>query len=108
MLSKIEIDQNEERTIGLVYDIDGGTATASPSLVYKYIVSGKEYHSTSSFSGNKKMYLNHFYEVRYSSKSPDLSEILLDSIVSDIVMIKKAGLTLPEKKKKKRNQFRKN
>ncbi|MDO6810978.1 hypothetical protein Q4603_20320 [Zobellia galactanivorans] len=100
--SKYDIAQHEKYTIGYVYDIDGGTATASPSLVYKYFVTGKEYHSTSSFSKNKELYLNHFYRVRYSFKNPGSGEILLNQPITDTIKIKKAGFSLPQKK---RNQF---
>ncbi|WP_139278158.1 MULTISPECIES: hypothetical protein [Flavobacteriaceae] len=103
--SKYDIAKHEKYTIGYVYDIDGGTATASPSLVYKYYVTGKEYHSTSPFYENKKLYLNHFYRVRYSSENPSSSEILLDSVVSDTILIKKAGFSLPKKKKNRFQEF---
>lgn len=96
---KYDIAKHEKYTIGYVSDIDGGTGTASPSLVYKYYVTGKEYHSTSPFYGNKKLYLNRFYKIRYSSKNPSSSEILLDSVVSDTILIKKAGFSLLKKKK---------
>ncbi len=103
-LTKNDINKNEKTTIGFVYDIDGGTATASPSLIYKYSVDGKIYESTTSFSGNELMFLNHFYKVRYSFKHPSRSEIVLDSLVSDTIQIKKAGLIIPKREMKK-DQF---
>lgn len=43
-----------------------------------------------------------FYKVKYAEKKPSWSEILLDQPVTDTIEIRKAGFSLPQKK---RNQF---
>lgn len=102
---KSAIDANRESTIGLVYDLDGGHATTSPSLIFKYYVKKKQFTGTTSFDGSFNNYENRFFQVEYSSENLSWSQILLNHPVTDTVAIKAAGFTLP---KKERNQFQEN
>ncbi|WP_299434919.1 hypothetical protein [uncultured Maribacter sp.] len=49
--------------------------------------------------------VNKFFRVKYSSKDPEINELVLARPVYDTVLIKNAGFTIKKKKKKKRNQF---
>ena len=96
------ISENGIRTIARVTGFDGGHKTSGPAILYTYHVNGKRYKG-GKYIEDVSIHKFSFYAVQYSSERPSWSEILLDQPITDTVEIKKAGFSLP---KKKRNQFR--
>lgn len=105
LYQKKDIDNNRVRTVGQIYGLDGGQATTSPNLRYRYYIKEKRYTGIASFDGDYRNYENNFYQIDYSAENPNWSEILLTRPITDTVAIKAAGFSLPKSKK---NQFQAN
>ncbi|CAM3511539.1 hypothetical protein [Zobellia roscoffensis] len=78
---------------------------SSPSLFYDYYVGGKLYSGSKKFEGSFSKYKNRFYSVKYSKENSGWSEILLEQPVTDTIIIKKAGFSLPKKKKNRFQEY---
>ncbi|WP_170863203.1 hypothetical protein [Pseudozobellia thermophila] len=98
------INKQFEIVVGKVSGVQN-LIKSSPSLFYNYYVGGKLYSSSKKIEGSFSKYKNRFYPVKYSLENPSWSEILLDQPVTDTIEIKKAGFSLPKKKKNRFQEF---
>lgn len=99
---KNNIENNPIKTIGFVNGYLRG-AKSGPALLYVYNIGSVEYQGSTYINSDEySKHRNRFYIIRYSSKNPSWSELLLDEPVTDTTAIKAAGFTIP---RKKRNQF---
>ncbi|MGJ8737146.1 hypothetical protein [Zobellia laminariae] len=98
------ISKNGIRTIGRVTGFDGGHKTSGPSIMYTYNVNNKKYKG-GKYIEDVSIHKSSFYVVQYSSEKPSWSEILLNQPVTDTIKIKKAGFSLPKKKKNRFQEF---
>ncbi|WP_158976410.1 hypothetical protein [Cellulophaga sp. L1A9] len=75
---------------------------------YKFYVDGKRINGSIQLGSIVYPgWVGKHFKVQYSSKDPEINEILLDKPVYDTVRIKKAGFVIKvQEKKEKRNQFR--
>ena len=90
-------------SVAKIIGFDGGHATSGPSILYQYNVGEKQFEG-SQYVENTSKYTDDFYLVRYSSKKPSWSEILLDQPVTDTITIQDAGLSLPNRRMNKFQQ----
>ncbi|WP_405266881.1 hypothetical protein [Cellulophaga sp. Ld12] len=76
--------------------------------MYEFYVGSKKIEGATYLDG--KIYpgwVGKHFKVQYSSKDPEINDLLLSKPVYDTVLIKKAGFVIKvQKKKEKRNQFR--
>ncbi|SHK03446.1 hypothetical protein [Pseudozobellia thermophila] len=98
---KSSVKNNSEYTIGYVFDSMNGPSSG-PAIYYYYYVDGKKYDNSDYINSDYDVRVGEFYWVKYSSEHPNWAEIQQNLQVIDSDKIKKAGFSLPQKK---RNQF---
>jgi hypothetical protein len=86
-----------------IVKIDG--QNTNTFAIYEFFINSQKYDGAIEL-GIKDNFavLNRYFKVQYSSKNPEINDILLNKPIYDTLLIKKAGFVI-KKKKEKRNQF---
>ncbi|MDO6818984.1 hypothetical protein [Zobellia sp. 1_MG-2023] len=72
---------------------------ASTYAMYEFYVDNKKIEGATYDRGNIDQFLvNKYFKVRYSSKNPEINEILLDEMITDASAVEAAGFKLKSKK----------
>ncbi|SHK02845.1 hypothetical protein [Pseudozobellia thermophila] len=82
-------------TIGKCTSIEHQNASTYADFIF--FVEGRQYDGSTKLKEVNSIWVNKYFKVRYSSKNPEINEILLDEMITDPKAVEAAGFKLKSK-----------